>query len=309
MGTCLADAPYRRLVAALWVLVRTASSGGAGGELEAAAERCWRCIGEAVTDGTHFVLQERHGALFANGLRVRPDVASFAATAGITALLQDNNITELLLLPSVRAEDLVLLGRCWNRVGADRDLEQVLRQSGCAGVHVAHGDPHARLLAEPMAGSATAPSQLGAVFTMQQFAQSLGPAGPLSGVRARGVLQTVLHRLLRSQGGLEPLARMQRDPQANALAVRACVLAVRTAEELLWDDDRSIAAGIAALLGPAQASDGDAEVAELARAAQAVAAVLGGDAGPEAAVQSLRMLGQLPASVAGAMEQALAIAV
>jgi hypothetical protein len=301
-----ADAPYRQLLAALWVLLRTASTGGES--LPMAASECWRCLGEVLLGGTHFVLQERNGALYANGRRIRPDVASFAAIAGITALLQDNDVSELLLLPEVTADDLQTMAHCWQVAGARTDFEQVLRQRGCIGIHVAHGrdglspiDP----VAEP--AIASAPSQLGAVFTMQRFAAALGATGPLGDQRARAVLQTVLHRLLRSPDNLEALERIQRDPVAHGEGVRACVLAVRTAEELGWDDQRSTAAGVAALLGPAAASHGDAEVAELARASAAVAALIGVSDGPDQAVERLHLHGQLPAFVGRAMEQALTL--
>jgi len=300
------EQPYRRLVAALWVLVRTAGTRGADAQLRAAAVECQRCIVEALGEATHFVLQEHDGALFGNGLRIRPDVAAFAATAGITALLQDNEISELLLLPTAGVDDLMVLGRGWHDPAARGGFEALLRDRGCRGVHVAHrGAP---MPVEPTAAPATlaaAPSQLGAVFTMQRFAAAVGPVGPLSAGRARAVLQSVLHRLLRQPAGLEPLARMQRDPQAHAELVRACVLAVRTAEELGWNDERCLAAGIAALLGAAQASDGDAEVAELARAAQAVAALLCGRDGPRQAIERLQLHGELPAFVGAAMEQVL----
>jgi hypothetical protein len=143
------------------------------------------------------------------------------------------------------------------------------------------------------------------VFTLQRFVAALGVSGPLYDPRARAVLQTMLHRLLRSQDNLEPLERLQRDPVAHGEAVRACVLAVRTAEELGWDDQRSTVAGIAALLGPAAGSDGDAEVAELARASAAVAALIGASDDPDQAVERLHLHGQLPAFVSRAMEQAL----
>ncbi len=302
-----AEQPYLDLVASLWVLVRTAGTRGPDEQLGAAANHCWRRLVAVLGGGTHFVLQEHGGALFANGLRIRPSVATFAATAGITALLQDNDIRELLLLPEATPGDLMQLGRCWHDPTARQCLDQLLRQRGCVGVHVAHGGVVEPVQIEPPEAPTilAAPSQLGAVFTMQRFTAALGPIGPLSGVRARAVLQNVLHRMLRSPRGLEPLGRMQRDPVAHAEAVRACVLAVRTAEELGWNDERSAAAGIAALLGAAGASDGDFEVAELARAAQAVATLISAHDGPEEAVERLQRHGQLPAVVGEAMAQAL----
>lgn len=210
------------------------------------------------------------------------------------------------MTPEATPADLALLGRCWHDQGARGGLDGLLRQRGCVGAHVAHAGAAEPVFDEQLPAPAiAAPSQLGAVFTMQRFAAALGPIGPLSGVRARAVLQNVLHRLLRLPGGLEPLGRMQRDPVANAEAVRACVLAVRTAEELGWDDERSTQAGIAALLGAAAASGGDFEVAELARAARGVATLIGAHDGPTEAVERLQLHGQLPAFVGEAMAQAL----
>ncbi len=155
-------------------------------------------------------------------------------------------------------------------------------------------------------GTVTAPSQLGAVFTMQRFAAALGPVGPLSGARARSIVQSVLHALLRRPHQLDLLARLLREPLAHAEAVRACVLAVRTAEELGWNDERCIGAGIAALIGEALPAGGDDAERELVAAAQAVAAMIGAHDDPRPAIGRLRGSGDLPEIVGAAMDQALA---
>lgn len=299
------EASYRRITAELWVLLRTAGSAGSPAAVAAAAASLAAVLGGVLADETHFVLQERQGALFCNGMRIRPDVASFAAIAGVTALMQEHGVEELMLMPAARAADLERLARGWSDPVAVADLERNLASQGCQGVIVTQSGAAAAPAPQSCAAP-SAPSQLGAVFTMQQFAAALEPMGPLTDHRARLILQSVLDRLLHSRAGLEPLARVQRDPVAHAEAVRACVLAVRTAGELAWPEDRGTAAGVAALLGPAAASDGDAEVADLARAARAVASLLAADADPAAAVDSLVLHGQLAAGVADAMLDALA---
>jgi hypothetical protein len=276
-------------------------------ELVGAAESCWQRFSAALLGESHFVLQERNGALYANGMRIRPDVASFAATAGIIALLQDNTISDLLLMASIQPQDLMTLARCWAGASRESDLDLELRHQGCAGIHIAHSSVEANAQIDDTGSTRVAvpPSQLGAVFTMQRFALALGRRGPLSGVRARAVLQNVLHRMLRQESGLQPLERIHASGAAQAEAVRACVLAVRTAEELGWNDERSLDAGMAALLGATGRGSLDVEVAELARASVGVAALIVASDAPISALEQLHQYGQLPLQVGEAMELVL----
>lgn len=305
-----ADAPYRKLVTALWVLVRTAATRGQKDDLEGVADQCWQRLCEALLDESHFVLQERNGALYANGMRIRPDVQSFAATAGIIALLQDHAISDLLFMAGISRDDLVLLARCWAVADCATDLELELREKQCGGIHVAHSgiERDAPIDDEGATRVAVPPSQLGAVFTMQRFALALGRRGPLSGIRARTVLQNVLHRMLRQPDGLLPLSRIETSGAAQAEAVRACVLAVRTAEELGWNDERSLDAGVVALLGEARKGPQDLEVNELAEAAIGVAALILASEAPAAAVEHLHSFGRLPEGFGEAMETVLSSA-
>lgn len=82
----MAGAPYRSLVTALWVLLRTAATGPAEADLSAADGPCWRRLEEALRLESHVMLRERGGALFVNGLRVRPDMAAFAV-GGVSGLI------------------------------------------------------------------------------------------------------------------------------------------------------------------------------------------------------------------------------
>lgn len=301
-----AEAAYRRLLVALWVLVRTAGSPAAVGGIDAAAADCRLALREAIADEPHVIVQERGGALFVNGLRIRPDVANFAAIAGCIELLQRRRIGELLVLAGASAAEFADLARCWCDPGA-ADLDAALR-ARCTGILVAQRTAD-ELAAEQQDSGRPAPSQLGAVFTMQQFTSLLGPVGPLSGRRARAVLQAVLHGLLRSPRGLEPLAGVRHDPAANVDALRACVLAVRAAEELGWGQDRCIAAGTLALLGGAAAVDGEPAVVDLARAARTVVAMLAAADQPEVVLATLQQSGRLSAEIAAAMTSTLLVAV
>src|SRR5262249_55679474 len=153
---------------------------------------------------THFVLQERAGALYANGARIRPGVDSFSAIAGLADLLHGSGVGELLLLPPTRAEDLIALARCWPAAAPASALEAALAARGCDGIPVGPSDTPAAPPAERRADSL-----LGVVYSLQQFAADLAPAGPLGGRRGRAALQAVLHGLLGSPHGLAPLARLQ----------------------------------------------------------------------------------------------------
>lgn len=303
----MAEAPYRSLVTALWVLLRTAATGAVEAESSAAAESCWQRLGEALRGESHVVLQERGGALFVNGLRIRPDMAAFAATAGVIALMQDQRISDVLLTSEAKREDLELLGRLWGGARRTADLEAELQRRGCLGVHLAQGESSADAPFEVVEGGtvrASAPSQLGTVFTMQRFARALSRRGPLSGVAARALLQNVLSHMLRQPGGLDPLDRIESGDVPYATAVRACVLAVRAGERLHWDDERCLRAGASALVGGLEV-EGDVEATELARSACTVGATLATTDSPEEALSRVFAAGQVPGLMLEAMERVL----
>jgi len=299
---------YLDFLTALWVLVRTAGSGAAADAVDAAAAACARALTAAFANESHFVLQERVGALFANGARMRPGVDAFAALAGITDLMASVGVGELLWMPPANDADLALLARSWHGAHAAGELQTALAQGGCAGIHVGP----AAVTSEPRAAAGDGDgSQLGAVCSLQRFAGDLAATGPLGGRRARAALQRVLQALMRSPCGLAPLEQLV-DRAARRTAVQASVLAVRAADGLGWTDARSASAGIEALLAGASFDDaelasGDPEVARLAAASRSVAAGLGG--GPPDAADAL--LGEMQAAdrlspaLACAMAQAL----
>jgi hypothetical protein len=299
------EVPYRRLLVALWVLVRTAGNRTGDAAVDGAAADCLQALREVIGGEPHVIVQERAGALFVNGVRIRPDVANFAAIAGFSDLLRRYRITELMVGPSATSADFGHLARSWCDPTEAADLDAALRRRGCAGISTAQqwNDADAEEL-QPMAQKPSS-SQLGAVFTMQQFTSMLGPAGPLSGRRARAVLQAVLHGLLHSPTGLAPLAGVHHDSSAGIDALRACVLAVRSAEELGWSQDRCIAAGTLALLGGADGVGGDRPTVDLARAARKVVSMLAASDQPEGVLAALRSQGQLTPATARAMANAL----
>ena len=310
----LDDAVHQRIIAALWVLLRSADADD-DSSMQSAAEDCARECRLVTAGASHCVVQEKGGALWVNGRRVRPDVQAFAATAGIAGLMQECGITEMLVDGPVTAVDFIRLARCWVSAGPDESLEGMLLASGCRGIHVAQGDEPGPL-ARPMrdhdgrdAASTVdrAPSLLGAMFTMQQLSTALDTDGPLSGPLAYSVVQSVVDRLLQNRSCLSPLAEVERAPLAHREALRACVLATRAAQALEWHEDRCQAAGAEALLGTGLGIDSDGEVAELARAARAVAALLDVDHGAHSVLEQLALHGQLPSAFAEAMGQALAI--
>src|SRR5580765_7545695 len=250
---------YRDFLTALWVLVRTAGSGAAGEAVDAAAAACARALAAAFANESHFVLQERAGALFANGARMRPGVDTFVALAGITDLMAAAGVGELLWMPPADHADLALLARTWHAAHGAGDLQTALAQGGCAGIHVGP----AAVTSEPPPDAAGDGSQLGAVCSLQRFAGELAATGPLGGRRARAALQRVLQALMHSPCGLAPLQLLV-DRAARRSAVQASVLAVRAADGLGWSDARTASAGIQALLADSDLADGDAEVAQLA---------------------------------------------
>jgi hypothetical protein len=293
---------YLDFLTALWVLVRTAGSGAAADAVDAAAAACARALAAAFANESHFVLQERSGALFANGARMRPGVDTFAALAGITDLMAAAGVGELLWMPPADHAGLALLARTWHAAHRAVDLHTALAQGGCAGIHVGP----AAVTSEPPPDAIADGSQLGAVCSLQRFAGELAATGPLGGRRARAALQRVLQALMHSPCGLAPLQLLV-DRAARRSAVQASVLAVRAADGLGWSDARTAGAGIQALLADSTLADGDAEVAQLAAASRSVAAGLGGSPADaaDALLGELQAADRLSPALARAMAQAL----
>jgi hypothetical protein len=304
------DEAQRAFALALWSLLGAVSSKRQHAEIHAAASRCCAAFRLACPSEPHYVLQVRGGALHGNGARIRPDVARFAATAGVIAMLQERAVSDVLVLASAAPVDFVALARALVESKPGVDLAQRLITDGCDAIQVAQQlAPALDLDVEREEGSEPRPrlpSQLGAVFVMQRFASALGQRGPLAGLHARTIMQNVLHRMQRLDAGLEPLMRLTRDPRDASEAVNACVLAALTAEQLGWDDARGFDAGIAALLGPGLVRGIDEEALQLGHAAAAVASMLGAAARPSEAIDRAEKQGAVTDAVGEAMEIVLA---
>lgn len=290
------DRPYRELVAALWATLRCGAAHVPDSDLLQAAAGAAAALRRLAAREPHLVLQERTGALFANGVCLRPDVDSFSTISGIVELMRGHRIGEVLLLARADADSFVTAARVL-ATGAD-DLEAALRAAGCEGVHVAQsGDAGAAEAgpwpgADPAAqsfsaretdggrervpfhgganGGAVATSHLSAVFTMQRFCAAVDHEGPLGGARARAILQDALEALLSHPDGLAPLLSLEPHGEELVHVVRATVLAVRVAECLGWESERCLLAGVLALRGEGAAIDDD-DAGELGRVARRVA--------------------------------------
>ena len=123
--------------------------------------------------------------------------------------------------------------------------------------------------------------------------------------RVQSTLQSVLDSLPATSSGTAPLVDALDVPEVDAEGLRASVLAVEVAERLDWGNERGAAAGMAALMGAGEAGGGDAEVADLARAARAVVSLMDVEESPGAAIRQLVMHGQLSSSLADVMSDVL----
>ena len=300
-----ADEAQRAFVLALWTLLRTAASRLGDAAVRECAEAC--CARFAVAHGgaPHYVLQLRAGSLHGNGSRIRPDTVHFAAIAEVVAMLQRLGVSDLLLLADAGAADFATLAIAIASSERGDDFGLRLLQGGCSNIQVAQ-DPGVEFGGDGEAPRrAVAPSQLGAVFTMQRLAQAIGRRGPLAGRRARTILQDVLHRMLRRPEGLLPLARLPQAGPAVTEAVNACVLAVRAAERLDWPQDRGLDAGGAALLGSGLVRDVDVSALQLGAAAASVASLLAAAERPGDAIDRVQAQGAATDEVCEAMELVL----
>jgi hypothetical protein len=297
------ESGLQRLVASLWVLVMTARSGPSSKKLEGVARASAEALSEPLRQHSHLVLQERDGGLYVNGHRVRPDVQGFAATAGIAQTMQQWGVGELFFGGEATVDELLQFARTVAQQAAGRDLSTLLRDQGCESINASQAAlaPLASARAESARLTPRPPSQLGAMFTMQQLSTAMDRDGPLSGSAAFTVLQAVVGRLLADRSCLASLQRVERHPLAHREALRACVLAVRAADAMGWDEERSLSAGAAALLGVVDTACRDVDAANLARAARAVATLLDTSRSPEDVLSDMLMHGQLDGLFADAL--------
>lgn len=222
------DAPYRRLVNSLYVLMRTASIEGRGGHgLAAAATRCAAALHDALRGDNHFILQERSGALFANGVQLRLDVESYAAIEAVRDMLVQANIGELLLLPETTANDLIGLAvLAAGKTPAAADPERALQALGVHGLHAnTRTVQTSPSRPEPARGTASGNSHLRAVFVQNELLHAVDPRSPFAGRPARTVLTQVVDRLLLSPAGLEAVVALAGNTPVLAVAVHVCTAA------------------------------------------------------------------------------------
>lgn len=278
-----ADASCRSFVRRLWALLRTAHEAAAEAALAEAAASCRASLAPALMGSDHLALQQRAGALFLNGLRIRPDVRDFAPTAGLAALMQDCAVAAVLFPRDAGDEDFVALAKAWRRAMAGADLqEQLERCPGAAIAAMRAAVEQGPAAAPPGAGGrkAAATSQLGAVFTMQRLARVLAGDGPFAGQRARGRLQDVVHFLLQAPDAKAALGILEQHEDGMRIPVRACLLAVEAAERMGWTEQGVLAAGAAALTSARFVPGLDAAGRTLAHSAASLASCF--DAGQRA---------------------------
>jgi len=299
------EAAGQRVVAALWTLLRTVESGRSRAEIEGAATECAFAAKGLLQDEVQFVLRVRGTALFGNDRRIRSGVASLAANAGLVAILEDSGARGLVLKPAANALDYVEFAHCLKEARTRQNLEERLQARGVRGIEVPEDRDATVTVPSAEASMATAVHQLGGALTAQQLADVLRPIDSLVGRDARSSLKRVLDRMLRSGQGSDDLAGAQQDVVPDVEALLASVLAVLTAEKLYWAEERGTAAGVAALMGAGKRPEGDGEVAELARAARAVASLMETQDSPEATIERLCLNGQLSGSLADVMSGAV----
>ncbi|MEC7583608.1 MAG: hypothetical protein VYE77_04765 [Planctomycetota bacterium] len=305
----------------LWHLIRVVSSGSTRSEVDAAGSACAVTVEGSLDPGVTFVLQSRAGQLWANGRRLESGVANFTRNTGMLALFQESGVRELKITGQATTLDYIALAESWKETHRCGDLDMKLQNRGVMGIKVAHSQNAGVLASAPAAVAdaealfdrasvdAKVESQEASVaeqlFGVGQLSEALEPMEGIGEERTRLSLQRVLDALSRSTSQVASLGEMCQAFKVGTEALRASVLAVHTAEHLQWGEERGCAAGVAALVGAGESARGDAEVADLARAARAVASLMDAEATPTEAIRQLLLNGQLSSSLADAMTSVL----
>lgn len=218
------DAAYRRLIAALWVLVRTASIHDAA-RLQQAAIDAHAALALVLQHENHVILQEREGALLLNGRRLQLDLEGYAATAAIAAALVALGIGELLLTAAAGTDDLQTFAHWAAAVATPGDAEAQLSALGLCGIHASNRSAEPPTPAIPLRTAPPPPtSQLRSMFVHGKLIAAFASTPFADGHAAKVVLQTVVERLLHEPTGPAALLLLQQDPEALTHAVQAAVL-------------------------------------------------------------------------------------
>lgn len=315
------DRSCQRIMDVLWHLIRVVSSGSSQSEIDAAGAACAITVEGSLDPGVAFVLQRRGAQLWANGKRLESDVANFTRNTGMLAQFQESEMRELVISSQATALDCIALAECWREARKCGDLDLKLQNRGVMGIKVAHSR-NAGVLATAPAATTNAEDMFSQnrsiaqddsdevtdaekLFGQGQLIAAFEPMEGLGEQRTRSSLQRVLDALSRSSSDVAPLIDMCQAFNVGTEGLRASVLAVHTAEKLQWGEERGNAAGVAALVGAGESVRGDAEVADLARAARAVASLMDAEATPTEAVRQLLLNGQLSSNLADAMSAVL----
>lgn len=234
------DTPYRRLVASLWVLVRTADTRDAS-RLRQAAEAFLQALSPVLTADGHAILQERDGSLMLNGKRLLVGVESYAAVAAICGAMVAMGVRELLIDHGIVADELLTLARWAAHLqvpppGVEpADYLPSLGITSIVATNRGETAPPSGMPTRPPVVAST--SQLRSVFVHNKLIAAFAPNELVDGRTARIVVQVVVDRLLQEPTGPAALLLLLQDPEAQAHAVHTAVLGAATGRALGCGDE------------------------------------------------------------------------
>ncbi|GAB4150844.1 MAG: hypothetical protein Fur0037_19500 [Planctomycetota bacterium] len=224
------------MLAGLWGLVRAGIE--RPGSVPEAAAGVRRAVLEAAGPERQVILQERAGALFVNGRRIRANAENYAGLRGFRLSLAALGVRELALERDVSAEDLQELAR-FVRERESGERTTLADHLARRGVRTVFAGEQAELGEGEVeaTGGVSGPSRLRTAFVRARFLAAFTPTALASRETALAASMAIGKRILKDSEGRQGLARLEASPEAMMHGVQCAVIAFSAAEAIGWDGD------------------------------------------------------------------------
>ena len=230
-------------VVALWSVLEACRAGSERDQQHAVQEAC-RVVRHR-SSGAALVVELQGAVLAVDGIPVGSGADSFAPTHGLIRFLRDARIARVAIVPNVEAEDMLQWAQ---HILADREPQEWPRAIAVE-LRPAHGVAEANMPGRTARESVGASdSRLQSVFLQHRLIASLPAIAGVEPAIAKLVIEGVVDRLLRIDGGLEPLMLLQHDESVLRRGTAIAVLAVVFARRAGWPLAKLADLGAAGLL-------------------------------------------------------------
>lgn len=231
-------------VVSLWSLLE-ACRAGSDGEQQRAAYNAKVAVRDLGSLESRLTLELVDSLLIIDGFPAASGIDTFAATHGLLGFLRDASIACVAFATNVEADSLLVWAKRVIAVtvpGEWPDGIEVQLRYEVDSADVMVSQPRSKPVIE------SPDSQLRSMFLQHRLIAGLPAIAGVDVMTAKLAIQGVVDRLLRIDGGLEPLMLLQQDEDLLRRSTAVAVLAVVFARRAGWPVEQLAELGAAALL-------------------------------------------------------------